>query len=193
MLAGARTLTASSESSGLLEGWSACSHTTARAHFWLCLWQLSRSLLVCKVCRSKLQIHDRRSRQVTWQFIRSIWCIVSGLHPRSVQQAHQSVGCFLLRPLRPNMCALTVWCASVAKADLHHKTLRVSWVFSLSDVCRSVRLDHRKLDQTAPYQTPLSSCRRLTVQDRRFAVRLFRIASNMELRLHGLGPRTGWS
>ena len=99
MLAGARTLTASSESSGLLEGWSACRHTTARAHFWSCFSQLSRSLLVCKVCRSKLQIHGRRSRQVTWQFIRSIWCIVSGLHPRSVQQAHQSVGCFLLRPL----------------------------------------------------------------------------------------------
>ena len=104
-------------------------------------------------------------------------------------QCNTSVGCCLLCPQRPNMCALYVWCASVAKAALHHNTLRVSSVCSPSDVCQGVRLDHRKLDHAAPYQTPLRSCRCLTVQDICFAVRLFRTASNMELWLHGLGAQ----
>ena len=42
---------------------------------------------------------------------------------------------------------------------------------------------------SAPYQTPLRSCRCLTVQDKCFAVRLFRIASNTGLWLHGLGAQ----
>ena len=42
-----------------------------------------------------------------------------------MQQAHQSV---FVCCVRPNMCALYVWCASVAKAALHHNTLRASSV-----------------------------------------------------------------
>ena len=53
-----------------------------------------------------------------------------------------------------------------------------------------VRLDHRKLDFAAPYQTPLSSCRCLTVQDKCFAVRLFRIASNTGCGSAGSAPST---
>ena len=141
-----------------------------------------------QVCRSKLQIHVRRSRQVTWQFIRSFCCIVFRV-ASAISATGTSVGFCLLCPQRPNMCALYVWCASVAKAAFHHNTLRVSSVCSPSDVCQGVRLDHRKLDHAAPYQTPLPSCCCLTVQDKSFAVRLFRIASNMKLWLHGLGAQ----
>ena len=80
-----------------------------------------------QVCRSKLQIHVRRSRQVTWQFIRSFCCIVFRV-ASAISATGTSVGCCLLCPQRPNMCALYVWCASVAKAALHHNTPRASSV-----------------------------------------------------------------
>ena len=79
-----------------------------------------------QVCRSKLPIHVRRSRQVTWQFIRSFCCIVSRV-ASAISPTGTSVGCCLLCP-SDGTCAPYVWCNSVAKAALHHNTLRASSV-----------------------------------------------------------------
>ena len=55
-----------------------------------------------QVCRSKLQIHVRKSRQVTWQFIRSFCCIVSRV-ASAICATGTSVGCCLLCHQRRNM------------------------------------------------------------------------------------------
>ena len=99
-----------------------------------------------QVCRSKLQIHVRRSKQVTWQFIRSflLYCIPSCIRDQCNRHISRFFVCCV--PSDRTCAHCNVWCASVAKAALHHNTLRVSSVCSPSDVCQGVRLDHRKLD-----------------------------------------------